>query len=169
MNYGYVNPEHLEEHSKVICDCLGYGKHGTADKLLDETAQAETLTGTLRDRTLKAGMGICQIDNGPPYYPFNDIIKRSQKHREKIITDLGVDINLLVWEALRYDHFNSKLVARLIYKPVPANIPGDMVGRAQYWKRYYNTKAGRGSVFHYLEANGFDMSKYSEDMEVKFD
>lgn len=42
------------------------------------------------------------------------------------------------------------LFARLHYMRVPAPIPLDLHGQAEYWKRYYNTHAGKGTPMKYL-------------------
>ena len=42
---------------------------------------------------------------------------------------------------------------RLYYRRKPGLIPSSMPARAAYWKRYYNTAKGRGTVDHYIAAN----------------
>ena len=42
---------------------------------------------------------------------------------------------------------------RIYYRRKPGNIPGSMPGRAAYWRKYYNTAGGAGSVDHYIAAN----------------
>ena len=42
---------------------------------------------------------------------------------------------------------------RLYYRRKPGAIPGTLPGRAAYWKKYYNTAGGKGSVDHYVAAN----------------
>ncbi len=156
-NYGFLG--NIEEQSKLICDCLGYGKNDKAHFLLKETACAESGAGKIKDRTIKAGMGICQIDNCLPYHPFDDIKKRSLKYRDKILKDLDIDLNLVEWQHLRYNTFLSLLFCRLFYLPVNGEIPGTLKGRASYWKKHYNTEAGKGTESHYL----YMVSKYYKD------
>jgi hypothetical protein len=132
-----------------VCDCLGYGINHTAHLLIVETATTETGLGRIKDTTLGAGMGICQFDK----MPFYDIRKRSAKYKEKIYEELGVDIDLVEWEHLRYNSFLSLLFCRLFYKPIPKQIPDDIKERAIYWKKYYNTELGKGTAEHYLRMN----------------
>jgi len=40
---------------------------------------------------------------------------------------------------------------RLKYWRVPKRLPGDLNGMADYWKTYYNTEGGAGTVSHFLE------------------
>jgi len=47
---------------------------------------------------------------------------------------------------------------RLKYWRAPAKIPSDLEGMAQYWKTYYNTEQGAGTVEHFLamcKKNGY--------------
>jgi len=151
MNYGLINKLYLKECVEKVCDCLGYGANKNADELLLETAGAETLHGDAIDGTIGAGMGITQIDE----IPFGDIqnrVKESDKSKVKDI--LGIDIDLVGWEHLRYNPLLCVLFTRLKYKKIPEVIPNSMQGRAEYWKKYYNTVAGKGTVEHYLKANG---------------
>lgn len=148
-NYGYINDEAIKNQIQLICKCLGNGVNNTADLLLYETAKAETGLGSIKDETIGAGIGICQFDK----FPFDDLKKRSLKYKEKILNDLGVDITLVEWEQLRYNSFLSLLFCRLQYKPFNEEIPKDKLGRASYWKRYYNTIDGKGTISHYMEMN----------------
>ena len=42
---------------------------------------------------------------------------------------------------------------RVYYRRQPGAIPSTPEERADYWKEYYNTEGGKGTVKHYLEAN----------------
>lgn len=44
------------------------------------------------------------------------------------------------------------LFARLHYLRVPSAVPQTALGQAEYWKRYYNTVAGKGTIPGYLDA-----------------
>ena len=148
-NYGYIDNNTIINQIKLICSCLGNGKNNTADLLLYETARTETGLGSIEDKTVGAGIGICQFDK----LPFDDLKKRSLTYKDKILKDLGVDISLVEWEHLRYNSFLSLLFCRLLYKPFSEEIPKDKLGRASYWKKYYNTKLGKGTIEHYMEMN----------------
>ena len=45
---------------------------------------------------------------------------------------------------------------RLHYRRVPAKLPavGDIKAQAAYWKKYYNTVKGKGTVEHFIKKNG---------------
>ena len=43
--------------------------------------------------------------------------------------------------------------ARIYYRRKPGAIPKTMEERAKYWKKWFNTEEGKGTVKHYIEAN----------------
>lgn len=149
MNYGYIDKEDLKKQAKKICEVLGMGVNQVADKMILETAIAETGLGKIEDKTKGAGMGITQFDE----FPFDDLKQRSLDKRDKIYQNLGVDITLVEWDDIRYNPFLGMLFARLQYLPLKENIPSTIEERARYWKKYYNTVKGKGTVEHYLEMN----------------
>ena len=144
-NYGYLGD--LEEQARLISSVINSKNVEEATKLLLETAAAETALGSTYDRTIYAGMGLCQFDKKPFYY----IRDRSNFLRDKIKRSLGIDINLVEWEHLRYNPFLSLLFCRLYYYLIPKPIPRTLKGRAKYWKRYYNTYLGKGTPSHYIK------------------
>ena len=44
-------------------------------------------------------------------------------------------------------------MCRIYYYRQPGSIPKTIEGRADYWKKTYNTEGGKGTPKHYLEAN----------------
>lgn len=134
----------------VVCDVLGHGKNKKAVKLLLETAGAETGKGTVKDNTLYAGMGITQFDK-VPFYDVKDRCRQSDK--DLIKTYFDIDIELVEWEHLRYNPLLALIFTRLKYKKVPNEIPDNIEGRAKYWKTFYNTVSGAGTIDHYLGNN----------------
>ena len=44
-------------------------------------------------------------------------------------------------------------MCRIYYYRQPGSIPKTIEGRAEYWKKKYNTEGGKGTPEHYLEAN----------------
>ncbi len=143
--YGWI--ENLEGQAKAICDCLGHGAHGTAAEMIIETAAAETGIGKIKDTTVGAGMGLTQFDK----MPFEDIKARSMSQRDKIIDRLKIDIELVEWTDLRYNPFLALLFTRLHYRLRPEPMPKSRLERAAYWKKWYNTEAGKGTEGHYLQ------------------
>ncbi len=141
-NFGYTG--NILSEARVVVDALGGGDD--AYNLILETASAESSLGFTRDSTTFAGMGVCQFD----LLPFNHHKRKAMKFRDKILSKLGVDIELIEWTDLRYNSFLSLLFCRLYYLSVPKSLPSTEEGRAKYWKKYYNTFKGKGTVEHYL-------------------
>jgi hypothetical protein len=61
-------------------------------------------------------------------------------------------IQSFCFEQLEWDLKASIVIARIKYFSCPGPIPKDLMGQAQYWKRYYNTYLGSGTVEEYLES-----------------
>ena len=148
MNYGYITNELAKEMCFKIVDVLG-GSDNHINMLL-ETARAETKLGEIADTTKYAGIGITQFDK----IPFEDTKARTLIRTKKLVKDrLGIDIDLVMWEHLRYNPYLCFIFTRLFYLLRPNKIPATIEERAKYWKKWYNTKLGKGTVEHYLEAN----------------
>ena len=143
-NYGYLG--NLRKQCVLICKCINPKNTKEAVELLLETTAAESALGKAYDRTIFAGMGVCQFDKDPFEYTKH----RSMKHRSKIKKYLNVDIKLIEWEHLRYNPFLSLLMCRLKYLHVPYQIPTNKKGRARYWKVWYNSILGAGTIKHYM-------------------
>jgi len=52
---------------------------------------------------------------------------------------------------IRDDDRFACLMARVHYLRVSEAVPDDLRGQAGYWKRYYNTRLGKGTVEGYME------------------
>jgi len=146
-NFGWIDSRNLKLQAQAVVDCLGGGDD--AYRLILETAGVESQFGTIKDRTKGAGIGICQFDR----IPFYDRKPKMLKYRDKVLQDLGVDLFLVEWEHLRYDSFVSLIMCRLYYLIIKEPLPNDLIGRARYWKKYYNTSAGKGTFSHYTKAS----------------
>ena len=133
-----------------VCNVLGHGSHGYATNLLLETAAAETSLGLYQDPTPGgAGMGLNQHD----LIAFQDIISRTPMRLVKTIhMHFGYDIRKLVHTDLANDPLLSFIFCRLHYRLRPEPIPSSLRGRAEYWKQFYNSMAGKGKVTHYLDS-----------------
>ena len=94
-------------------------------------------------------MGLCQHD----LIAFQDIIQRTPMRIVKTIhMEFGYDIRKLVHTNLADDPLLSFIFCRLHYRLRPEPIPSSLRGRAEYWKQFYNSMAGKGTVTHYLDS-----------------
>ncbi|TQV85269.1 hypothetical protein FKG94_03175 [Exilibacterium tricleocarpae] len=148
MYYGLAKRVHAVEIAKAVCNVLGNGANRNADRLLLETAAQETRLGTYRDLTpYAAGTGLCQVDQ----IGFDDVLTRTRDvHRYKTIEYFGIDLSLVHYRELELSPLLSFVVCRLFYLLIPDPIPQSLAERAGYWKRHYNTVAGKGSVGEYM-------------------
>lgn len=150
MYYGLCNGMNLEVMAIEVCECLGFGAYDNAHLLLLETAAAETHLGEVDDKSIYAGMGLTQFDK----MPFYDVKNRSSYKTKKRVRDyFGIDIELVEWEHLRYNPLLALIFTRMKYILIPAAIPQSIEGRAAYWKKWYNSELGKGTVSHYLQAS----------------
>lgn len=146
VGYGLVSTLQIRQIAVAVCEVLGGGEEAVL--LLCETAAAETLCGTLPDRTRNgAGRGLCQCDE----VPFYDTTKRAAQ-ADVIALEKAFDFNLreLKWNEITYSPLLAMVLCRLHYKLRPGAIPRTMEARGEYWKKHYNTVLGRGSVKDYV-------------------
>jgi len=146
--YGITNPHQALSMARDVCDVLGHGSTGVAVNLLVETACQETWLGAVRDRTAYgAGTGLCQIDK----IAFVDIVQRTSKAKKtKVLSELGIDLNKIQYRELELSPLASMVFCRLHYLLVPDAVPVTLEARADYWKRFYNTVAGKGHPAEYV-------------------
>jgi hypothetical protein len=99
------------------------------------------------------GRYIAQIGDGPARGIFQmepatyyDILNHSDLIVKRSIL-LPADANMLI-----YDIRLAIIAARLKYSMVPEKLPeaNDLEGLAEYWKKYYNTKLGKGTVEEFI-------------------
>ena len=154
--YGVVSKNQIMDTVNYVCDILGHGANNNAVSLLLETAKAETQMGRTKDNTKFAGIGLTQFDKTG----LDDVLNRVSFADRAIIRDkMGIILEWVKWEDLRYNILLAFLFTRLKYKKIPEPIPTTMEARAMYWKAHYNSTAGKGTVGHYLEANKSSLRK----------
>lgn len=149
MYYGLANKRQIVEYATLVCDLFGHGRNKTAVALLVETCAAETLMGECRDRTLYgAGAGVTQIDKGT----FDWLKDKYANRFGQIVHDqLNIKLDLVEYRELDNSPLLALLFARLRYWTVTKPVPVTIEERAQYWKEFFNTSAGKGSAEEYLE------------------
>lgn len=146
--YGLARPEQSLEFARAVCDLLGHGASGLAITMLLETAAQETHLGQYRDPTPNgAGRGLFQCDK----IAFIDVQRRARLNDINAVQQsFGFDIRAVQHAALDSSPLLAAVFARLFYKLIPDAFPADLPGRAAYWKRFYNTFDGRGTVDDYM-------------------
>ncbi|PAA60469.1 hypothetical protein BOX15_Mlig019589g1 [Macrostomum lignano] len=93
------------------------------------------------------GKGIWQLDK----IGFDDTKLGSSTKRNLVKEKFGID-----WTTMTYASANmnvplyNALAARLLLSRKPAAIPSGIEAQAKYWKTYYNSGAGKGSVDKFI-------------------
>lgn len=116
------------------------------------------LIGTAAQES-KAGTYIYQLGNGPArgifqMEPFtekslwNDYLAYKKHLRERIKETTS---RTCPGEWLTYDLAYQVTMARIHYLRVPEALPTSLEGAAHYWKLYYNTPKGRGTVAEFIK------------------
>lgn len=145
--YGLLSRSQLEETINNVVSKLGGGE--PAKKLLMETAAVETDLGAAVDTSWGVGVGIMQFDP----IGFDDVKERTSTGlKAQVMMQFGIDIDRSSIGDLRYSPLASVVFARLKYRLVPSVIPDSQVGRAVYWKKWYNSSLGAGTPAKYLKA-----------------
>ncbi len=60
--------------------------------------------------------------------------------------------DIVKMNAIMKDDGLACLFSRLHYLRQPGAVPDTLAGQAEYWKKYYNTICGKGTVERYIEA-----------------
>lgn len=117
-----------------------------AETLLVGTCAAESIIG--EDQYIKQvggpAMGIYQMEKATHDW-LVDVITTKRTKYAKLITWVE-DTGGFTVERLLYDLYYMTIMARVRYLVVPKRIPMDLYNIAEYWKQYYNTEAGAGTV-----------------------
>lgn len=144
--YGIEDKEDALTIAERVISVFGGGTK--AVKLLLETACVETHLGTYPDRHPdRLGVGITQFDQ----IALDDLQQRVRvRHRRLLKSEFGYNLNDIKLADLANDATLAFALTRLKYLLVPEPIPSTRLGRAEYWKKYWNTSAGKGRVVDYL-------------------
>ncbi len=122
-----------------------------AENLLLGTAAQESNMGD-HVRQLKGGpaIGIYQIEPNT----YKDVIYNYAIYRDPILKKIqAMQVGQTLNDHLRSSLFYQTIIARLIYQRVLEKLPDkdDIKELARYWKQYYNTIKGRGTVEEFIK------------------
>lgn len=145
--YGIEHESEAVEIAKQVVKVFG-GGHKTVLLML-EIACTETHLGQYPDRhPEKWGVGITQFDQ----IALDDLQQRTRGRNRKMLKRFfGYDLNMVKLADLAEDAVLAFCLTRLKLKLVPESNPTTIEGRAMFWKKWWNTSAGRGTVDGYLE------------------
>lgn len=123
-----------------------------AENLVMGTAAQESHLQYLRQLGTGPALGIFQVEP----FTYDDYWKNFVNDRDDLRASILTAIRTtgepqadrVVWD-LRY----AAIMCRIHYRRIPKPLPdaSDVWGMARYWKRYYNTAAGRGTEQEFVD------------------
>jgi hypothetical protein len=149
-----INIKHLKEY--VIRPTLSkldlWSK--SAESLLIGTIAQESQAGYFLKQIKGPALGIYQIEPAT----HDDVWNNYLMFREELAAKVKKIANTTGSEELIHNLAYGTAIARIIYLRAPQALPfhkniGEM---AQYWKKYYNTEFGKGTVSAFI----YNYSKY---------
>ncbi len=143
-----INPAQFRD-SVVIpaCEKLGW-LSDDAVNLLMGTAYQESRLKALRQYGGGPALSVFQIEPATYCDIWDNWLKYNNGPRMTISNWLGPRQGL---EALETDLIYAAMMARVHYRRVRESLPNCAEGYARYWKKYYNTIHGAGTVNEFCE------------------
>jgi hypothetical protein len=142
--YGVITENELDNIIIDVVKTLGGGLN--AALLLAETANVESGYGK---SFLEGDIGIMQFTT----IGFKQVKLNTTSERKQLVKQAwNIDIDSLKLTDLQFSPLKSVIFARLYYLTMPGAIPSNILGRAAYWKKYYNSVLGSGTEEQYVKA-----------------
>jgi len=145
-----INPTQFREMVKDVLEYMNpvipYSK--AAEELLMLTAAAESQLGTYIRQVKGPALGVFQMEPATT----EDIFDRYLSKRPDLLT------RVLSFASPQDEAFDMKYnlgyqtaMCRVFYYRIPKKLPETLPELAGYWKQYYNTHLGKGTVAGALE------------------
>lgn len=164
--YGATSQTGIAQTIRHVCGILSGKTAYKAFQMVIGTACAETGLGTYRDNYLAEGRGLYQFDTIRVVDICEYILRNSELH-DKIDVEFGFKVSDYCFHEGEYLNVDkimcvldlsplaSTVLCRVGYmmKPEPLPKVDDTQAQAEYWKKHWNTEAGKGTVNHYLAQN----------------
>ena len=124
-----------------------------ARSLIYRTGKAESGYKTLLQYGSGPALGFFQMEPDTAIDIWDNYVMYRPKYRDKLYA-LGFDEGALEFCLLSNIGLQAAF-CRLHYRRVPSALPksDDLKEQAKYWKIYYNSHLGKGTIKHFMEAN----------------
>ena len=124
-----------------------------ARNLIYRTGKAESGYKTLQQYGGGPALGFFQMEPNTALDIWNNYVMYRPKYRDKLYS-LGFDDGTLEFCLLSNIGLQAAF-CRLHYRRVPSALPSmdNLENQAKYWKKYYISDLGKGTVKHFMEAN----------------
>ena len=124
-----------------------------ARSLIYRTGKAESGYKTLQQYGGGPALGFFQMEPNTALDIWNNYVMYRPKYRDKLYA-LGFDDGTLEFCLLSNIGLQAAF-CRLHYRRVPSALPSaeNIKAQAEYWKKYYNSHLGKGTIDHFMEAN----------------
>ena len=121
-----------------------------AEKLLMGTAAQESLLQFTRQLNGGPALGYFQMEPATHDDCWKNYIDYRPSLKAKVLAIRAAHGSPKASE-METDHRYAAAMARVRYLRVPESIPADGNGLARYWKTYYNTVLGAGTIADFIE------------------
>ena len=140
---------------KIIKLALQYFDLDSEDarSLIYSTGKAESGYKTLQQYGGGPALGFFQMEPATCQDIWDNYVMYRPKYRDKLYA-LGFDDGTLEFCLLSNIGLQAAF-CRLHYRRVPSALPSaeNIKAQAEYWKKYYNSHLGKGTIDHFMEAN----------------
>ena len=144
-----------ESIERIIKETLDHMNLYSEDALemIYRTGKAESGYRTLQQYGGGPALGFFQMEPATYRDIWENYVMYREKYRNKLYS-LGFDDSKMDY-CLMSNIGIQVAMCRLHYRRVPSALPkaGDLEGQANYWKKYYNSHLGKGTIEHFMEAN----------------
>ena len=145
-----IKAEHLREYViRPTLKRLGLWSQ-SAENLLMGTVAQESKMGYYLHQLRGPAVGIFQIEPAT----HDDVWEHYLDYREELGDKISELTYLPTSDSLIHNLAYSTAIARIVYLRAPEALPvaEDLPGLARYWKKYYNTQAGRGTERQFINS-----------------
>lgn len=92
--------------------------------------------------------GVCQMEEATHDDIWDNFLKYKPEIKEKVLGLTNQSMDLV--DQLKGNLYYAVAMCRIHYYRVSEALPNDLAGMARYWKKYYNTPLGKGTVEEFI-------------------